>query len=275
MANIWYNGDTTLIHSRSDVGSILRPGTKGSAFMQPHHTTPTKTCSKCGETKPATTEYFARQKRSQDGLRPDCKTCGRKRGRAYYAANRECIAKRQQARYNADLERSREQSRIRSREWRAANTERAAENARKYYVANRTRHAELMRAWYVANKEQANQRGRSYYATNRALIRQRMRARRAAYPEKVKADKQRRRALESNAEGMHTADDIKARYERQKGRCYWCNVKVGNNYHVDHVVPLSRGGTNWADNIVIACPTCNLSKHDKLPHEWPQGNRLL
>lgn len=43
---------------------------------------------------------------------------------------------------------------------------------------------------------------------------------------------------------------------------------------VDHVVPLSRGGADDAENIVISCPTCNLHKHNKLPHEWLEGNRL-
>jgi 5-methylcytosine-specific restriction endonuclease McrA len=41
------------------------------------------------------------------------------------------------------------------------------------------------------------------------------------------------------------------------------------------VVPLSRGGSNGPENIVIACPTCNLAKKDKMPHEWPEGGRLL
>lgn len=44
---------------------------------------------------------------------------------------------------------------------------------------------------------------------------------------------------------------------------------------VDHVVPLVKGGSNGPDNLVIACSTCNLRKNDKLPHEWPEGGRLL
>ena len=36
------------------------------------------------------------------------------------------------------------------------------------------------------------------------------------------------------------------------------------SYHVDHVVPLSRGGGNGVDNICLACPSCNSSKNNKL-----------
>jgi 5-methylcytosine-specific restriction endonuclease McrA len=40
-------------------------------------------------------------------------------------------------------------------------------------------------------------------------------------------------------------------------------------------VPVSRGGSNDISNIVLACPSCNLQKGTRLPHEWPEGGRLL
>jgi 5-methylcytosine-specific restriction endonuclease McrA len=90
-----------------------------------------------------------------------------------------------------------------------------------------------------------------------------------------RAAERRYRARKLNAAGTHTAADIQAQYKRQKGCCYYCGVKVGDTYHADHVIPLSRGGSNGPENIVIACPKCNLSKNDKLLSEWPQGGRLL
>lgn len=60
----------------------------------------------------------------------------------------------------------------------------------------------------------------------------------------------------------------KAKASAQNGKCWWCGKDVGDTYHVDHLIPLARGGTNKPNNIVIACPFCNQSKHDKLPHEW-------
>jgi 5-methylcytosine-specific restriction endonuclease McrA len=78
----------------------------------------------------------------------------------------------------------------------------------------------------------------------------------------------RRRARKAKATGTHTADDILAQYERQSGACYWCDAEVGQDYHVDHVVPLSKGGSDGPDNLVIACPTCNLRKGAKMPDEF-------
>jgi 5-methylcytosine-specific restriction endonuclease McrA len=83
---------------------------------------------------------------------------------------------------------------------------------------------------------------------------------------------QNRRARKRHASGTHTAADIAAQRTRQKGRCFWCQEKVGRSYHVDHVMPISRGGSNGPENIVIACASCNLSKGAKMPSEF--GGRL-
>ena len=62
--------------------------------------------------------------------------------------------------------------------------------------------------------------------------------------------------------------DVAAQRTRQKGRCYWCGEKTGRHYHVDHVVPLIKGGSNGPENLVIACAACNLSKKDRHPMDF-------
>lgn len=46
--------------------------------------------------------------------------------------------------------------------------------------------------------------------------------------------------------------------------CHWCGVSCKDNYHVDHIQPLSKGGSNRIENICISCPPCNLKKGAKL-----------
>lgn len=83
-----------------------------------------------------------------------------------------------------------------------------------------------------------------------------------------------RRALKCRSEGSFTAADIELHFRTQKGLCWWCGCKLEvGKYHIDHRVPLSRGGSNSANNICITCPHCNMTKHDKLPSEW--SGRLL
>jgi 5-methylcytosine-specific restriction endonuclease McrA len=51
--------------------------------------------------------------------------------------------------------------------------------------------------------------------------------------------------------------------------CEWCHVDTTKaNRRIDHVVPLSRGGADAADNLCCACFSCNARKGNKLPTEW-------
>jgi hypothetical protein len=55
--------------------------------------------------------------------------------------------------------------------------------------------------------------------------------------------------------------------ERDGGICQYCGAEAAKP-DVDHVLPLSRGGSNREDNLVTACPTCNRSKNAKTVAEW-------
>ena len=55
--------------------------------------------------------------------------------------------------------------------------------------------------------------------------------------------------------------------EKQSGICNGC-LEVLIDYHIDHIEPLSRMGTNTDDNVQLLCPTCNLSKGSKTMKEW-------
>ena len=50
------------------------------------------------------------------------------------------------------------------------------------------------------------------------------------------------------------------------GPCAYCGTWIANS--VDHVLPLSRGGTDDPSNIVSACYDCNFDKKDRTPEEW-------
>lgn len=50
-------------------------------------------------------------------------------------------------------------------------------------------------------------------------------------------------------------------------RCAYCSAPAS---HLDHVEPLSKGGTDTESNIVPACARCNLSKGAKTLAEWSE-----
>ena len=51
--------------------------------------------------------------------------------------------------------------------------------------------------------------------------------------------------------------------------CQYCGAEDGP-FHLDHVIPVSRGGDHGMHNLVVACARCNLSKGAKTPEEWAQ-----
>ena len=55
--------------------------------------------------------------------------------------------------------------------------------------------------------------------------------------------------------------------KRDGERCVYCGAQEGP-FHFDHLWPHSRGGSDAASNIVIACAPCNLSKGGRTLIEW-------
>jgi hypothetical protein len=54
---------------------------------------------------------------------------------------------------------------------------------------------------------------------------------------------------------------------RAAGRCEYCRMHQslqGARFHLEHVVPRSRGGETDPTNLAWACPSCNLRKSDKV-----------
>jgi 5-methylcytosine-specific restriction endonuclease McrA len=51
-------------------------------------------------------------------------------------------------------------------------------------------------------------------------------------------------------------------WNRDGGKCKKC----GSRHHIefDHIVPVSKGGSNSAQNIELLCKKCNRSKHAKI-----------
>lgn len=121
---------------------------------------------------------------------------------------------------------------------------------------NRARYLANARRWRESHADQA-----------RAAARDSYHRRKEARSDELRIQWATKRAKRMSAPGSHTSRDIETQMRAQNERCYWCGRKLGA-HHVDHVIPLSRGGSDGPENLVISCPSCNMSKGAKLPHEF-------
>lgn len=213
---------------------------------------PLKRCTKCGEEKPATAEWFYLRNAK---LKASCRACGNADSKRYRVDNAEKI-------------------REWTRQYAVDNAEKIREYKQQHYVDNVEKERARRRRYYLENTEKVLERKQRYRAANAEKIREYKQQWRADNPEKERVSCSRRRAHIRAADGTHNAADIRLLLKTQKHNCWWCGKPLDiSNYHVDHRVPLARGGSNAPENLCITCPTCNMRKHDKLPQEW--NGRLL
>lgn len=245
----------------------------------------TKRCKKCLRTLPV--ESFRR------GVSP-CRECENKAAAEYRKTD---AAKRAKAKYRASAkgiatERAREQ-RPEVKEFRRqqSRSERGRQNKKRYEATPKgkmTRKAALQR----------------YRKTERAKILARLRdKKRSGLPHRKELNKRCRRkryamdaihrtkvllrhSLWAKTEAGHNWYAVKSQMRRAasnatndgtpltpaawatiksaaKGKCYYCRQKVAK-LTMDHVIPLSKGGTHTVENIVAACLPCNCRKRAKI-----------
>ena len=90
------------------------------------------------------------------------------------------------------------------------------------------------------------------------------------------ARKHKRRTRILTAKGTFTAREWELRKQEFDYRCAYCGRK-STKLTADHYIPLSKGGTNYIDNIVPACIKCNKHKWVKDPSEFkfPRRTQMI
>jgi 5-methylcytosine-specific restriction endonuclease McrA len=202
----------------------------------------------------------------------ECLSCRNMRRKRQYAQNPEKFreqAKRLRAN-NLDVHRAR------ARAYRLANKERVREENKKYREKYR---AEISAKRKAAWDDEKRKKRREYIERNLERIKADVKIRGAIWKrenkERVRAHNRNRDAVKKAAEGRHTPEDVMAIRERQKDKCACCRIKLNGNGHVDHIIPLSRGGSNWPKNLQLLCAHCNCTKHARDPVEFMQSQGYL
>jgi 5-methylcytosine-specific restriction endonuclease McrA len=196
---------------------------------------PLRRCGKCGKLKLVTS--FHRDRTRPDGYCPYCKVC-----RTTYSSVREPDSVRSCRRCGerksiSDFHRDRTMPdglnpycKVCVKVYQRANADAQNQYGHDWQQANTEKVRRYSREWAQRNREFVSQRGRLY------------------------------RARKAGAEGTFTRIEWLALADWFGNACLACGR---TDIHIDHVVPLIRGGTNWLENLQPLCPSCNTSKKDK------------
>lgn len=185
----------------------------------------------------------------------------REYNRKWQADNREHLREYRRARAADPTIPKRDRTEYR-KAWTERNRERVAAKNAEWYLRLKSdpkRYAEHLAKIRVATKKRPD------------LRRERDRRWRESHRQAQRTKTKRRKALRKGAQGNYTFAQWQARFSYYGGMCAYCGTKLTiENAHVDHVIALKVGGTNWPSNLVPACCSCNCSKRTSrwLPHNF-------
>lgn len=135
-----------------------------------------------------------------------------------------------------------------------------AENAREWRINNEERFKQTLRNNYLNNRENRLQKAKDWREANRDVKRDYNRNRKLKLKDSTIGCFTESDIIELYGTSCHLcgfAIDMKA--PRQSGKPGW-----QNGLHIDHVVPVSRGGKNTIENVRPSHGLCNLKKNNRM-----------
>ena len=158
----------------------------------------------------------------------------------------------------------------------------------RYFTGLLCKHGHLSERWTYDGScvDCAPGKRRKVYEANKETILLKQKTKRIKNPEIVKERRKkyqanpknketkriaqlRRHALQMQAEGTFTKKDIEELKLAQDFKCAVCGCDLKETgYHIDHKIPLSRGGSNWPSNLQLLCPFNNVQKSNATDEEY-------
>lgn len=115
------------------------------------------------------------------------------------------------------------------------------------------------------NPERYRAYGNAYYKANKASVRACSRKWKKANLDKHNLHCQKYRVKKRQGDAQGCSDWADLMVNPLVGKpCFYCG-DFESGYHIDHHIPISRGGPHEPWNLRVACPRCNMSKSQKLP----------
>jgi len=154
------------------------------------------------------------------------------------------------------------------------------EEIRVAHVAWKKAHPEKVRAaiakWQKTHPKKVQIRNTAWRNANPEKAKAASATWRKANPDKAQIIQHNKRARKKANGGKLSPGIISKLLSRQKTRCAICRTSLKKTgHHLDHIIPLTRGGKNIDSNIQLTCPTCNMQKNARDPIEFMQSRGYL
>lgn len=154
-----------------------------------------------------------------------------------------------------------ERRKVIKRKYYQKNFKKVKEANKKYRLENLEKARVAHKKWYLENSERMKAVRRKYYQENSKKVKETCRKWQLENPGKVREISLKRRGYGEVKRGVVdrviNANIFKygaITCEKDKKPCL-------DNFHIDHIIPVSKGGSNNFDNLQILCADCNFSKH--------------
>lgn len=157
-----------------------------------------------------------------------------------------------------------------AKQWQLNNTEKRKESCKTYRETNSEKVKESQVKFYKDNPEKSKEFAKKWRLDNLEIAKERVKACQKAKPEVRSRAAHKRRAVVHNAFVAHvTPSKI---YRRDWYMCKLCNQPLNMNAKaphplspsIDHVIPLTKGGTHEPSNVQAAHLRCNISKGNRI-----------
>ena len=217
----------------------------------------TKQCTKCKVLKCFTS--FSVDNTKKYNIRSQCKKCNSKGIRSYQCSNATTNSKREYSkRYYND---NKDAIRIANRNYYINNRDVILNKSNEYRKANIEKSINRSRLFYSENTEYCKEKSKIYKKTDKGIA-------------IAKNNNHKRRSKKKQGD-VSTKQLLELQQNAKV--CYWCNVSFKDKkVHIDHYIPLSKGGEHTLSNLVVSCAKCNMSKKAKMPEEFANElGRLL
>ena len=171
--------------------------------------------------------------------------------------------------YRKNKERMDEQS----SKWQKAHPDCNREYSRRYVAKNPEKEYTRIRLSALIHQDSRRKQARKRYHENPEHHREINRKSKKRNPETVLKQYAKRRSHGPLYIPKGTVRELET---LQLGTCIFCPADILNKRHIDHILPLARGGLHVRENLQILCPRCNCSKGAKTNEEfaeWLEANQ--